>query len=280
MNIAALLTCHNRKEQTLACLRALFSQELRPECRLVVYLTDDGSCDGTAVAVRERFPEVCLLAGDGTLFWNGGMRLAFGAALKGNYDYYLWLNDDTLLDSGVVAALLRTHTEVLTKSGAEAIVVGSTRSPQDGSPTYGGVVRRSRLRRTRFSLVEPAAVPVKCETMNGNCVLVPHAVAARVGILDRAFVHGMGDFDYGLRACAAGFAVWVMPGFVGVCEKNALTGTFYDDSLPLAERWRKMCSPKGLSPSEWRVFCKRHAGLLWPVFFFWPYLRVLFRRQI
>jgi GT2 family glycosyltransferase len=278
VTLAALLSCHNRREKTITCLDALFAQELPAGCRLEVFLTDDGSTDGTAAAVRERFPAVRLLAGDGTLFWNGGMRLAFGEALKGDHDFYLWLNDDTLLDSGALAALLRTHEAVRAAAGAEVIVTGTTRSPDDGRPTYGGVERRSRLRRTRFSLVVPGDIPVECETMNGNCVLVPRQVAERVGNLDGAFVHGMGDFDYGLRARAAGFSVWVMPGFVGFCGKNPLLGTFYDGSLPVRERWRRMHSPKGLPPGEWKVFCRRHAGPFWPIFFLWPYVRVLFRQ--
>jgi GT2 family glycosyltransferase len=275
-----MMTSHNRREKTLACLGELFTQELPAGCRLEVYLTDDRSTDGTAVAVGERFPGVRILAGDGSLFWNGGMRLAFGEALKGNHDYYLWLNDDTLLDPGAIASLLRTHAEVSGRAGAGVIVVGTTRLPHDGRPTYGGVVRQSRLRRTHFSLVEPAAAPVECETMNGNCVLIPLAVATGVGNLDTAFVHSMGDFDYGLRACAEGFSVWVMPGFVGVCEKNPVVGTFCDGALSLRERWRHMRSSKGLPPAEWRVFCKRHSGLAWPLYFLWPYLRVLFRRPV
>lgn len=278
MTLAVLLSCFNRREKTLACLEALLGQNLPSGCGLEVFLTDDASTDGTAEAVRNRFPAVRVLAGTGSHYWNGGMRLAFEEALQVDYDYYLWLNDDTLLAPGALAALLQTHAEVRKKGGADAIIVGTTRSPQDGSPTYGGVVRQSRLRRTRFSLVTPAAVPVECETMNGNCVLVPRIVAQAVGNLDAAFVHGMGDFDYGLRARRAGFSVWVMPGFAGVCGKNSLANTFYDGSLSLSARWKHMNSPKGLPLAEWKIFCRRHAGPLWPLFFLWPYLRLAFRR--
>jgi len=275
MTIAALLTCHNRREKTLECLESLFSQSIPPGGQLTVYLTDDGSRDGTSDAVRERFPKVRLLSGDGSLYWNGGMRLAFGEALKSKYDYYLWLNDDTLLDSGALETLLCTHAELSTRAEADAIVVGSTRSPVDGLPTYGGVVRPSWWRRTRFSLVAPGEEPAECETMNGNCVLIPHTVAAEAGNLDEAFAHGMGDFDYGLRARACGFEVWIMPGIAGVCSKNPLLGTFYDGSLSLRDRWKHMHSSKGLPPADWRVFCRRHAGLFWPLFFLWPYVRRL-----
>ena len=42
--IAAILTCHNRKEKTLACLHSLFSII----STIDVFLVDDGSTDGTS----------------------------------------------------------------------------------------------------------------------------------------------------------------------------------------------------------------------------------------
>jgi GT2 family glycosyltransferase len=78
---AVLITCHNRKPKTLACLAALFNQELSPEVTIDVYLVDDGSTDGTAEAVHQAYPQVKILQGDGSLFWNRGMRKAFAEAL-------------------------------------------------------------------------------------------------------------------------------------------------------------------------------------------------------
>ena len=51
MRLAALLTCHNRREQTLVCLRALRACTLPAGCDLAVYLVDDGSRDGRLAVV-------------------------------------------------------------------------------------------------------------------------------------------------------------------------------------------------------------------------------------
>ncbi|MEM3433164.1 MAG: glycosyltransferase family 2 protein [Candidatus Methanomethyliaceae archaeon] len=269
--LAALLTVHNRRATTLACLDALLGQLLPAGIRLSVFLVDDGSTDGTAEAVRERFPEVRLLQGSGSLFWNGGMRLAFSKALKEGFDYYLWLNDDTHLYPGALHVLLETSL----KLGPEAIVVGSVQDPHTGAHTYGGVVRSNRYRPLRFSLVAPGEAPRLVDTMNGNCVLIPRQVAEKVGNLDPNFTHSMGDFDYGLRARRLGFGVWVAPGYVGTCARNSMKGTWCDSALPLRERWRKVREVKGLPPEEWRVFAQRYAGSLWPVYWLSPYLRLL-----
>ena len=43
IRLAVLMTCHNRRQKTLACLAALQRQELPPNIVLKVYLVDDGS---------------------------------------------------------------------------------------------------------------------------------------------------------------------------------------------------------------------------------------------
>jgi len=133
ITIAALLTCFNRKEKTLACLKALFNQALPANVDISAYLVDDASTDGTAAAVQQTYPQVKIFSGDGNLFWNGGMRVAFSEAMKDDPDYYLWLNDDTRLDPEALNVLLTTSSELMKKGEKRAIVAGSTRDPEIGN---------------------------------------------------------------------------------------------------------------------------------------------------
>jgi GT2 family glycosyltransferase len=69
MRIAAVMTCHNRRERTLECLTSLERQRLPAEAVTVVpYVLDDGSSDGTGEAVRAAHPTAVVLDGDGTLY--------------------------------------------------------------------------------------------------------------------------------------------------------------------------------------------------------------------
>ena len=263
------MTCYNRRNTTLACLRALYEQDVSFD----VYLVDDGSSDGTSDAVRGHYPEVKILEGNGNLFWVGGMRLAFAEALKGSYDYYLWLNDDTLLKSNALSNLLKTHCELTKRDRPNAIIVGSTIDPVTGKPTYGGAVRSKRWYSNKFEFVEPEQQPQECETMYGNCVLIPHSVAERVGNIDAAFIHTLGDLDYGLRARKLGCSVWAAPGYVGICSKNSVRGSWADTSLPFYERLKKVFQTKGFPLRAWTVFVKRHSGPFWYTYWLLPYLR-------
>lgn len=265
VRVAVLVPCHDRKETTLACLAALAGQRLPPGVALEVLLVDDGSRDGTGEAVRESFPAVRVLEGDGTLYWAGALRLAFTTAIDEGFDHCLWLNDDTALSPDAVARLLETLAALERAGNGDVIVCGATRDPDTGRLTYGGVRRRSRLRPLVFRLVPEADAPVPCDTTNGNCVLVPNRVAARLGGLSAEFTHTMADYDFGLRALGHGVRCWVAPGTVGTCRRRTIAGTWMDPAVPLRRRLGMYLSPKGLPPAEWWVFARRHAGVLWPI---------------
>lgn len=260
--IAVLLTCHNRRSRTLSCLESLTKQRCSESFSVDVVLVDAGSSDGTAEAVAASFPHVRILRRGPELYWNSGMRVALADAYQRDPDYYLWLNDDVELDPEAIAVLLTSHREVSREVGHPTILVGSTRDPSSEAVTYGGVVRRDRLRRMRYELVEPADHPVRVETMNGNCALVPRSVVARIGNLAAAYVHAFGDHDYGHRAGRAGCEVWIAPGTAGTCGRNAPA----TPSRTMAEFRRQLTSPTGSLPrGDWINFTRRWAGPAWPI---------------
>jgi len=110
--LAVIMACHNRRDNTLVCLSALKNQKLSRNLAIEVFLLDDGSTDGTAEAVSREFPDVHMITGDGTLFWNRGMHRSFSVAIKREFDYYMWLNDDSVLHKNALEVLLMTSQEV------------------------------------------------------------------------------------------------------------------------------------------------------------------------
>ena len=274
--IAVLMTCNSRRETTLRCLRVLYDQELPEGVRFEVYLVDDGCTDGTGEAVRREHPEVTVLQGNGNLYWCGGMRVAWAEAMKNNYDAYLWLNDDTMLLPGAFVALLATADEVRNREGRDGIIVGSCRDPQMGCHTYGGRVRRNQWSRISDKPLPPSNQMLPCDTMNGNLVLVPRQVVATLGNLSPEYTHTFGDTDYGMRARKRGIPVWVAPGHLAECAANTRVAPWTDPKVPLKERWKNMCSPRGLPPRQWYAYVKRHTGTAWPLYFVKPIIRIVF----
>lgn len=276
-SIAVLLTCHNRINTTLECLGLLFKQtSFRKDLNASVYLVDDGSTDGTSEAVKTAFPSVNVLSGSGGLYWNQGMRVAYGAALEDTYDYYLWLNDDCKLYSDTLEKLLDTSNELYETTGSRGIVIAATKDSRTGELTYSGYRKKtSRISNIRFQMVPVSDEPVRVEGICGNCVLIPQEVSLVVGNISRHYQHRWGDIDYSLRALEKGIYSWVAPGYLADCDANPNEDRWKDRSLPLKERYSELNSLKGLGRSDWYAFVKRHGGMFWPIDWVRPYLRVL-----
>ncbi len=250
MTIAILMTVFNRKAQTIACLKSCYEQidSLRADGRydFSIYLTDDASTDGTAEAVSSHFPEVHIIKGNGTLYWNRGMCAAWNEAAKMNYDFYIWLNDDTLLRPGAFAALLENSFYLRHK----AIVVG-TAADKNGNISYGGRKRSGKI-------VPPdPIIPVNCDIFNGNLVLVPKSVFEAVGTMDPFYSHSFGDFDYGLRAEKKGIVSVVAPEVLADCTRDEILPKWRDASYSLKERLVAIRHPKGRPVKEQFVYDMR-----------------------
>lgn len=264
--LAVLLTVHNRKNKTLNSLRRLFDNELNFE--LEVYITDDGCTDGTQEAVLLKFPEVKIVEGDGALYWNRGMHAAWKEAAKNDVDYFLWLNDDTLLFSDALKRLLDASNEM----NDGAIIVGST-CDENEMLTYGG--RKSDKKHT---IIAPDdSLLIKCQTFNGNVVLIPRSVFSKVGFNDPYFRHSFGDIEYGLRACKLGVDCYIAPGFYGSCNRNNPIPLFRRKNNSLFKRYKLLYSPLGFNPLEDfylnRKYYPLHKAVLW---FLKLHLNVLF----
>lgn len=276
IKLAVLLTSHNRSAKTVKCLEHLYKNVLPQDILLKPILVDDGSTDGTAETVNMKYPSVEIVKGDGSLFWNRSMLKAWKYALPCEPDFVLWLNDDTMIEPDAISKMIATHVALVRETGRSGIVVGST-CYHSGDLSYGGVIRGSQINPINFKKVIPDDQPKPCLTMNGNVVLVARQVFESIGLLDDCFHHGMGDLDYGFRASKAGFPIWITPGFAGRCTNdNHVAGSFNDRALPLSERWKRIVSPKGLPVKAWLTFCSRHAGPLWPIFWIWPYFKLIF----
>jgi len=255
--VAALMTVHNRKDKTLRCLSKLFAQSLPEAHTLEVYLTDDGCTDGTPQAIRALYPQVNIIEGDGTLYWNRGMYRAWQEAAQGEHDFYLWLNDDTFLYEDALVCLLETSS---LKSDC-AIVVGPTDSPDHRKITYGGKDRKGRLLPVEGEVAE-------ISLFHGNIVLIPASVYRVLGNVDYYYTHWRGDTDYGVRAAKAGIKMFQAGKALGMCDRDHEDLSWCHPDLPLSERIRLMNRPDGHRPNEMFHLHLRQHGLCKAIYYY------------
>lgn len=261
--IAILLTVFNRKDKTLQCIQSLYEQSSLQDYQIDIYLTNDGCTDGTPEAVSQKFPEVHIIHGNGNLFWNRGMYTAWQKAAMKNYDFYLWINDDTFAYPNMLSTLLQESQSKEHK----AIIVGATQSANHQLTTYGG-----RLFNGKIPIPNGELTPI--HHFNGNIVLIPRYVFQELGNLDYYFTHSKGDFDYGLRANKAGIEMFQAGHYLGECEQHESLDAWCNPKISFKQRWKMLHKPNGMPPKETFHFEKRHIGLCTAIFhYFTIYLR-------
>jgi len=227
MKIAVLIASHNRRDVTLGCMSRLLPQLGKDDG---VYLVDDGSCDGTATAITGLNDQrVNIIYGDGRLYWAKGMRKAWEtAAEEGDWDAYLWLNDDTMLSPDAME-------KMLAKDDGQSLVIGNL-CDSAGRAVYGLNVNG---------------------WVNGNCVLVPKKIYEMVGMICGEYAHAWADSDYALRVKKSGFSI-VGAGEIGTTEWHPLRPSLAGKSL--AERWRLLFDPKGWNIHDLWLLRRRNQG--------------------
>jgi GT2 family glycosyltransferase len=256
--IAVLLTCHNRKAKTLSCLAALYGSNLPENVSYDVYLVDDGSTDGTKEAVAEKFPQVNILVGDGSLFWAAGSNAAWKAALAAetSYNYYLLLNDDTLIFPEMFDVFKLDLHRLNTK---DIILVGSTYSTLDSRKVSYGGRKLLKAGDPKAKLLSPnGRDPQAIDLGNANIMLVSHTVVEKIGILTDSYKHGFADFEYTLTARKHNIPVMITSKALGICENDHGKKWLSKGESTLKQRIEYMRSVKGLSYDNYMKFYKKH----------------------
>lgn len=288
IRMAVILTCYNRKDKTLNCLKSLYEYSKKyteRDIEISVFLTDDGSSDGTSSAVKQALinENITILQGTGNLFWAGGMRLAWNYAisLRENYDYYLLVNDDVEILPNCFDELLSAVRFGEEHYGFKPIVSGIMKnSINHDEETYGGKVWLNKFLGTAKHL-KPTGEPQKCDMAHANILLVPSYVVDEIGIFCKDYIHGGADHDYTLLANKKGIPVVVTGHYCGICENDHRKKTerpAYVASLPYKERIAYFDNPRH-SIHDHIVYVRRNTPWRLPIVYI-GYLLVLYVPQV
>lgn len=273
MDIVVIFTCYNRKKKTETCIHTLVSGN--PRCHFTFVVVDDKSTDGTIEMlkkIREKY-DIHILHGNGRLFYSGGMRLGMQYVLQKcsqDYDYVLLINDDVAFLEDSIEKMV-----VQSKDQSSSIIVG-VMCDDDGNLSYSAVKYVKGIKCRNLSTME---WEIFADTFCANCVLIPYDAFKKTGNMDAAYVHGMGDFDYGIMLRRNGYAIHASKELVGICNDNPKENSWMDISLGRRERIRRKESPKGLPTRQWFYFLKKNFGLIMAIRkSCTPYIKILFKK--
>ncbi len=205
--VGIIVPTYNSLSDCVKCLESL-TRVTYPNCEAV--LIDDGSSDGTTVAVSRCYPQVRILQGDGNLWWTGCMNLGLREALHRGVDYIMAMNSDVVVAPDCVDELVRCAEQ--NKPCIVGSLVYHTADPQRVW-CAGGVLRwplrgtvmlgNGELDRGQFEGVR------EVEWTPGMGTLYPREILLELGGYDSRFPQYHADADLTLRARRKGYKVLV-----------------------------------------------------------------------
>ncbi len=212
-----VIPVHNRKEYTLDCLISLQSQSVGHK----VIIVDDGSTDGTSEMLSEKFPEVIVLRGDGSLFWTAAINMGIRHALKLGASYVMTLNNDTIASPTFLEKMMYWAGQK-----PNALLGAFDIDVKTKKPYYGGEIMHWALDKSSYlletlkeseqhSLHEVSVFPARG-------LLIPRKVFDSIGLFEEKMLpHYMADFDFTLLAKRKGFPIY--------CNYDAILYTYPEE---------------------------------------------------
>jgi GT2 family glycosyltransferase len=196
---SVVIVSWNGRQYLAPCLNALAAQH---GVAAETILVDNGSTDGTAAFVRERFPWVRLVTLEKNRGFaggnNAGVREARGRVV-------VLLNNDTVPEPGWLAALLRGREAGGPNALASSQIVyahdpGVIDSAGDGLLRWGGAFKRYH-----GASVEDATQSGEVFGICGAACAIPRAVFDELGGFDEDFFVSHEDVDLSYRARLLGY---------------------------------------------------------------------------
>jgi GT2 family glycosyltransferase len=229
-DVSVVIVNYNSRAMLARTLETLFGSNQRSS--LEVILVDNASCDGSVELVRERFPQVRLVANREnaglTRANNQGMELAGGR-------YIFLLNNDTIIFPDSVDALVRyldEHPQAGAVGGKVLNIDGSIQGTVKAHPTPMAALfgRHSPLTRlfpnNRFSrrylayLGQDFSAPFAAGSVSSCAILARREAIERAGPIDERYFCYWSDVDWCRAIWESGYEVHCVPDSVIVHDEH------------------------------------------------------------
>lgn len=192
-----------------------------------ILLVDNGSTDGSEEILRKRFPELVIFQTGSNLGFAEGNNVGIRHAVEQGADYVWLLNNDTIVDSGALSALVQAA-----EADKGIGMVGSKILYHDKPDRiwYAGALLDPRMphRPSHRGLNEEdrGQYDAPCQTgyVTGCSLLAKKEMMAEVGLLDADLFLYFEDADWSARAKAAGWKLQYCPSSLVYHKVSISTG--------------------------------------------------------
>jgi GT2 family glycosyltransferase len=236
LSLAIVYPVFNGLQFTQNSLYSLFSLQHidKQNAKIYVVIVDDGSTDGTYQWIKENYPQVILLKGNGNLWWSGGINMAVKYSIdRLKCDYIIWWNNDILASENYFSTLI-SHL----KSSDINTIIGSKIYHAHQKNTIWSMGGLFDPKSGRKSLIGSAEIDsplyeqiTGCDWLPGMGTITHKSIYERIGMLDeKNFPQYHGDSDFTFRAKKIGYKIIVNP-FLKIYNDTLHSGIRHDNSF-------------------------------------------------
>lgn len=209
----------NRRAFTENYLEALSKQTNKDFKTIIV---DDGSTDGTADMIKEKFPDVIVLKEKGDLWWAEATNIGVKYAIEQGADYIMTLNDDTVPYEDYIEKMyywMKREPNALL--GAFAVDANTLK------PIFGGEIlnwKTTKYENLLLKYKESDLYGIKeVNNFPGRGLVIPTKIFEKIGFYDsKNFPQTVADLDFTCRAYNQGFKIY--------CNYDAKIKIYPDES--------------------------------------------------
>jgi GT2 family glycosyltransferase len=206
--VYAVVVNWNRPADTVACINSLLTQV---GVSFEVIVVDNGSTDDSVFIIREKFPQVELIASPTNLKFARGYNLGMRRALDAGAEYVFIINNDAVIaPNGLATLLLHTGSDI----GVVAPIIYHFDYPQriwsiGGKVHPWTLVNINAARHIRVNGKWPQFF--EQDFVTGCGMLFHRNILEVVGLFDEQFEHYYEDYDLCSRIRMAGYRIRVIP---------------------------------------------------------------------
>ncbi len=214
VDLSIIIVNWNTRDLLIQCLESIFRTARGVDLEILV--VDNGSADGSARMVKERFPDVRVIENRR----NVGFAGANNRALKiSEGKYWLLLNPDTQVRNKAIEELI-AFMEGHSSAGISGVqLLNSNGSKQNSIANFPSLatelLNKSLLRRLlpkRFPGKERNySEPIEVDSVIGACMMVRREAADEVGVLDEDYFLFFEETDWCFRMKKAGWKIYHVP---------------------------------------------------------------------